>query len=299
MINNLIFTIENGLAITRFMYDHAIIINVLTSFENQNIINMYVEEQKKYSDLLLKYIQISNHKITKDYVNSDILVTKYTELLETKTCSLSRIKIDSKITEESLKITSGSIKTLSPEIINNIKNLNIDLLSMLNVSIKKYEQLKIQIVDSKMLLFFDKKIIDHFIIETKSFIYTMDFLSNGIEFTPTYVYCLQYNLNKFEEEHLIFLKEMLEPINPIYIEHTDSTTENIKRIMTALDNTINPKSIDELSKISLKATKDFINWDSELVAYLVHKKYYSTIIEILHDHILREANYTYYLLKII
>lgn len=299
MYNPLIFSLENALSFARFMYDHAIVLNSLTPFEYKDIINKYVNEQKEYGDILLQYITISNQKITKEYIESEILVTKYTKLLEKKTCALSRIEYDPNISNESTKLMPGNVKSVSPEIKKNIQNLNKKLLLMLNNSIEIYALIKKLIDEKKIFLFFDIKIIDHFIIETKSFIYTMDFFVSETDFTPTYVYCLQYNLNKFEEEHLIFLKEMLEQINPIYIEHTDSTTENIKRIMTALDNTINPKSIDELSKISLKATKDFINWDSELVASLVHKNYYSAIIEILHDHILREANYTYYLLKII
>lgn len=298
MINNLIFSIENTLTISRLMYDHAIVINAMTSFKNQEIINIFKKEQDEYGSFLLNYLIVSNQKITKEYINNEILVTKYTKPLEIKTSELSRIELDEKVTDKSHKLLPGDIKNISPDIKKNIKLLNEKLLIMLNNSVKKYTLLKKQIEEKLIVFYFDVKIINHFITETNSFIYTMDFLVKEMEFTPTYIYCMEYYLNSFEEEHLVILRNMMEPINPMYITHSDNTIEKTKKIIKTLNNNINPKSLTELNKLTLNAVNDFISWESELVASLVYKNYYNTIVIILYDHILREANYTKYLLKI-
>lgn len=297
MFNYLIFSIENGLTISRFMYDHAIILNALLSFKDQNYINILIKEQNDYNDILLKYIKLSNQNITSEYIESNIIVTKHTNLSEIKTSALSRIKINENLTSECTKIMPGNLSNIIPEFNNSIQEINQLLFIMLNNSLKKYYLIKKSIGEKKIALFFSEKYIDHLIKETESYIYTINFFVSKINFTPTYVYCTQYNINFLMKEDLNFIKIMLEKDKVIYNLYANNTTNYIYEIMSTLNNEINPKSIDILNKKSLETAKYFKNWNTQLVSSLVNENYYTTTITLLYDHILREVNYYHYLLK--
>ncbi|MDD2410038.1 MAG: DUF2935 domain-containing protein [Bacilli bacterium] len=297
MFNYLIFSIENGLTISRFMYDHAIILNALMSFKNQDFINLLIKEQKDYNDILLKYIKLSNQNISNEYIESNIIITEHTKLLEIKTSALSRIEIDENITNECNKIIPKNLSNVTPEFEKSIQELNQLLFKLLNNSLKKYNLIKKSIDEKEVTLFFNEEYIKHLIKETESYIYTMDFFVNEIKFTPSYIYCTQYNINVLMKEDLNFIKIMLEQDNIIYNLYAKNTMNYIYEIMASLNNEINPKSIDIINKKSLETTKYFINWSSELVSSLVDENYYTTIITLLYDHILREVNYNHYLLK--
>ncbi|MDD4406986.1 MAG: DUF2935 domain-containing protein [Bacilli bacterium] len=297
MFNYLIFSIENGLTISRFMYDHAIILNALMSFKNQDFINLLIKEQKDYNNILLKYIKLSNQNISNEYIESNIIITEHTKLLEIKTSALSRIEIDENITNECNKIIPKNLSNVTPEFEKSIQELNQLLFKLLNNSLKKYNLIKKSIDEKEVTLFFNEEYIKHLIKETESYIYTMDFFVNEIKFTPSYIYCTQYNINVLMKEDLNFIKIMLEQDNIIYNLYAKNTMNYIYEIMASLNNEINPKSIDIINKKSLETTKYFINWSSELVSSLVDENYYTTIITLLYDHILREVNYNHYLLK--
>lgn len=287
------YYLEMGISIARFMFDHAICLNAILPSDRKEIIAMFEEEQKIYGELVINFLD--NNILSKDYQESNILATSYTERLEYKTSTLFNIEINNNVTKKSIKNNSNISKEIN--IINNIEILNKNLLMMLNFSLSKYYKLKQMIEDNEVIMFFNINIVNHFIEEVRSFIYTMEFVTKKLKLTPTYLYSLEYNINNFSYTHLKIIKQMANQINPLFIVHCDETAQGYKKMCELFNNKITPETIEKLKNNTLLETKKYLNWYDEFTSSLVYKNYYNTFISLFFDHVLRETNYYYYILN--
>ena len=85
------YVLENNLAIASFMFDHAILLLALLSYDETALRQIYTVEQKKYRQILLETISYSYNKISQKFVDSEILLTNFRNLLTEKTCKLFKI----------------------------------------------------------------------------------------------------------------------------------------------------------------------------------------------------------------
>ena len=301
MINYISFAIENSLVITRLMYDHVIFLKVIIYYagsnNNDNYEKHFDEVQDMYKDLLLDFLTLANGSVSAKFLREHILITEYTDILEKKTCLLSRKKTDPKINELSLSLKpKKSNKEYTKYEKETLKTLLKKLELILKKSIEKYELLNYEIDENIMEMFFDPNFINHFIDETKLFLYTLDFFVKQIKFTPSFVFCLNFEVAKILNEHSKYVYQMNNPVSDVFNEPIKKSSTESHDIMMESGTTMSPSSSKQISHECIDCTTDFIKWNEELLKRLVHMGYYQVIIPLLYDHILREANYFNYLL---
>lgn len=302
MLDYISFAIENSLVITRLMYNHVIFLKVIIYYSgnnnNDNYSEHFDEVQDMYKDLLLDFLTLANGNVSAKFIRQHILITEYTDILEKKTCLLSRINTDSKINELSHSLKS---KTSNKEYNDyekaTLKTLLTKLDLILNKSIEKYELLNYEINQNNMEMFFDPNFINHFIDETKLFKYTLDFFVKQIKFTPSFVFCLNFEVAKMLNEHSKYVYQMNNPVSDVYNEPIKKSSTQSHDIMMESGAGMTPTSSKQISHECKDCTTDFIHWNEDLVKGIVHLGYYQVIIPLLYDHILREANYFNYLLE--
>ena len=184
------YVLENNLAIASFMFDHAILLLALLSYDETALRQIYTVEQKKYRQILLETISYSYNKISQKFVDSEILLTNFRNLLTEKTCKLFKIDeyFDTYLDLKKLiDNTTGTRENFTEEEYLAVQKINNNLIKELNKSMDNLNDLadKVKIGNT---LFFSEGLVTHFTEETKIFLYTLDFFQRRMSFTPTYIY---------------------------------------------------------------------------------------------------------------
>ncbi len=291
--------LENNLVVSRLVLDHAIILLSFVLFNDNELQNLIEDEQKKYADLLLLVISQSYDKVSRKFLEGNILLTEYTVLMEQKSCRLYKVKEEKEV---NLKCLDLIINSKEPYDYNfqdheKIKKINYQLLEQLKNSKIILERLQKNIDEEISILYFSSNYIEHLINETEIFIYTIDFLNRMMTFTPTYVYKCEYYYNVFMKEHAEYLENMVSPININNPELFQYYVTDFQKIIDVFDNEISPNVISGINKRTKKASTNFIDYNLTILKNIVHSKYYASSIPLLNDHILRESNYMNYQLE--
>ncbi len=298
MIDFISFAIENSLAITRLMYDHVLFLNIIIRFVKNKNIEEFNEEQEEYKMLLLELLTFADKKVTAKFIRESILITDYTDLLESKTDIMSKLTIDPDINKLSLNINAKpSNYAFTNEDKEKLKMYMIRLIEMLKKSLKRYYKLKDEHDLKELEMFFDGNLISHFIHECKLFIYTIDFFNKQIKFTPSYVYCLNFEIAQLSYDHCNYIYQMNNPVSDIYNKSIDESLIGYHNMLIEEQIPMSPQSIKILNEQCQACTSNFIKWNNEMLKSIIHDSYYNLIIPLLYDHILREANYFNYLLE--
>ena len=301
MTNYISYVLENNLAISKFALDHAIILLALISYNDDEIRDIYEKEQLIYEKILMSTINFSYNRISMKFIESNILITDYTNLMERKTCELFKIKENTNIncSCQDLIINSKNSENLfaAAEYLE-VKKLNNILLEQLKASFSSLNQLHKKISAGIVTLFFAESFIEHLISETEIYIYTLDFLKRQMTFTPTYTYKCKYYFNVFLKQHATYLKNMIFPINFKFYDEVDAYINDFQEIADEFDDNVSPKIMHHLNNQTKETTERFINYNTQLIQNMLYNKFYASAIPLLSDHILRESNYVTYQLDI-
>ncbi len=295
------YVLENSLAISTFMFDHAILLSALISYNDEEIRKTYEKEQRIYSQILLNTISYSYNKITEKFIESEILITNYTDLMTSKTCKLYKVNeyLDNYTSIHNFIKNTKSVKDFfTPEEYLEVKKINTNLLNQLNNSLISLKLLHKKINDESITLFFSESFIVHLIEETQIYIYTLDFFDRQMAFTPTYIYKCKYYFNIFLKEHAKYLKNMLFPVDFKYCDEANLYINNFEKIADEFTDEITPQTMRQLNNQTKETTEKFISYNVRLIQNIIHNKYYAAAIPLLNEHILRESNYVTYQLDI-
>lgn len=296
-MNYLPYILENNLAISRFMLDHAIILLSIIPFSNKELRIIYKEEKILYEQILLETISYSYNNITKKFITSEILITNYTILMENKTCELYKIKENKDINISCLNLILNSKKiknNYSINLKNEVDRLNGFLLISLKKSLESLNLLHSNLIDGNMTIFLNLNFIKHLIDEVEIYIYTLNFFERKLSFTPTFVYTCNYYFTVFLEEHTYIIKNMMFPVNGSHIKNLECCEKEFKQMVKDFNDDISPGIMHNLNKDTKDVNDEFTIYNVDLIQSVLHNNFYTASIPLLNDHILRESNYLNY-----
>ena len=149
------YVLENNLAIASFMFDHAILLLALCHDETA-LRQIYTVEQKKYRQILLETISYSYNKISQKFVDSEILLTNFRNLLTEKTCKLFKIDeyFDTYLDLKKLiDNTTGTRENFTEEEYLAVQKINNNLIKELNKSMDNLNDLADKVKIGNTLFF--------------------------------------------------------------------------------------------------------------------------------------------------
>ncbi len=297
MTDYIIYSIENILTISKIMFDHSILLIAMISYENDNVIRLFENEKEKYERFLDEFLDFSNMKVTKNFIESEIFNTPYTIILEEKTCNIFKIKRDPNFTLKCQNLQWGILTYLNNELITIVKNFNNTILSLVRESLKILNNIREKYDIDELTLYFDTDFLTHLIEETKLFIYTLEYIGKSLNFTPSYIYYCEYYFNIFLKEHSQYLENMFVQAQPRYIIELPRFVNESNELLKEFDKEMNPSNMNNINIQTINKANNFASYSHELIISICHTKYYMTIVPLLYDHILREANYIVYQLN--
>lgn len=262
------------------------IISFLTNKE-QNFKDLLLEDIKKYQELFKRIIPFSNNKVSKEFLNSDILYTSYTRDLELDTIKYFDIGLDPSITLECLNLIPGNIDLLD---LKEVDKYMEELLHLLDKSTNTLNNISTYIKENNMFLTIYPLVVDHIINENKLLKDTLERLLKKEGTDPTYVYTLEYYYTNFLKEHSLLIRNLINPVKNKEVEMSNKYYNLYNSLLTSFNNEVSPYSIDGIYNKCINITNSFKSFLNETINMTINNHSNFMIVPIILDHLLREAN---------
>lgn len=279
-------SIELHLFFGRIMKEHSLFLEAGFPIKNKALIDEAEWYKKQFEGLLLNIASKANGLVNSNILSSGELFTEYTLNAEKITENLSGININRTITELENNLQSRSnyiVETITSEEIQKINNYALNLVSGL---IHFKERLLADIGTCKLFTTNYPMLIEHILREAKLYrAYIMeleknhDIVSESLRNTEVF-------WNQIMMEHALFIRGLLDPAEESLINTADNFAKEYKELLVASSN-----KMENLTDMSLKETLKYKEFKAAGTKGLVECKIKSTILPLLADHVLREANH--------
>jgi hypothetical protein len=280
------------------MKEHMFFIEAAFTPQNFGMLEQASHLKERASNLLSKVVSIANNNVSADSVNSSDFVTKYTLNAENATAYYTKLPFDTNITQREYELTP-IITQFSNVTINDITILNNEAHQIVSDIISFKTSLLDQILKCSIFTMNYPLLIDHILREAKYYLKKIEDLQNINQMMSSQDLIKEEIFwNRIMAEHSKFIRGLLDPTEEQLFDKTNMFAnefdELTKEAIRANDNMyeligVTNKSIDEVIKI-----RDF---KEQGTIGLLDCKIKSIILPLLADHVLREANHYFKLLK--
>lgn len=292
-------SLELNLFFLRIMKEHSIFLQA--SFAPKNI--EYIQESEifknEFTALLAEAISLSNGIINADILDSGEIVTNFTAQAERATQYFTGISIDSNITSAELLLKGSKQKNNSSLLVNCVYSLNCRVIMAADMIAAFKAKLLNEVTTCKLFTQNFPLLIDHILREAIFFRNLLIRLQNGIEVDLNKEIIEQESFwNRIMAEHSKFIRGLLDPSEDALFDTANNfgkEFDTLTKEALELNNEIS--SIGSVTKDSLDATKEIIDFNTQGTKGILQCKVKSIILPLLADHVLRESNHYLRLLK--
>ncbi|MGN1379711.1 MAG: DUF2935 domain-containing protein [Bacilli bacterium] len=284
-------SLELHLFFDRIMKEHSLFLSSSFTEKDNELKKIANNFQKTFSNILERIITLSDGNISADLLNSNEIVTKYTKDAENKTRNLTKIDINTNITEKEEKLRSGEV-IVNEQLMNNISLINRQTLPVIQKLIEFKTDILNKILSCKMYTTNYPLLITHIKNEAKMYYNLLTRIEEKAPFTNNYIYEQEIFWNNIMMEHALFIRGLLDPSENELVLTADSYA---KKYQSILKNYI--KNPIDLTIASLKETINFREFKIAGEEGILSCKIKSVIIPLLADHVVREANHFIRILK--
>ena len=268
---------------TKITYEHEMFIISFLTNKEQHLKDILKKDINKYQTLLKELLSISNNKISKNFIDSNLLTTPYTKNLELITQKYFDIGIDINITKLCLELSPGEDYINEKDIIAYTKRL----LNLINNSQNILKNIQEKQKEKELFLTIYNLTIPHIIEENNILKETLERIINNELPDPTFLYKLEYYYVKFLKEHAFLIKQILD------IKEENISKEILDKysnLLNKFNNDISPYTINQIHIDCKNITKDFIDTIEQINKDIEINQKEIIVIPLIMDHFLRENN---------
>lgn len=284
-------SLELHLFFDRIMKEHSLFLEASFMEKDNDLKRIANNFQRVFSDILESIVPLANGNISREFIESNEMVTKNTLESENKTSDLSGIRINTNITMQEERLQSGNINN-NMQLINNISSINRKTIPAIRELINFKNEVLNKVLSCKLYTTNYPLLISHIMNEAKMYHDLLNRIESRQPFTRNYIYEQEIFWNNIMMEHAEFIRGLLDPSEDKLILTADKFAEEYKAIITSYNN--NPEL---LHRASLKETSDFREFKVAGEEGILNCKIKSIIIPLLADHVVREANHFLRILK--
>lgn len=278
-------SLELHLFFDRIMKEHSLFLEASFMEKDHELKRIANNFQRVFSDILENVISLSDGNISKEFIESNEMITKNTLNAENKTSDLSGIRINTNITTQEERLRSGNINS-NMQLINSISSINRKTLPAIRELVNFKEEVLNKVLSCKLYTTNYPLLISHIMNEAKMYHDLLNRVESRQPFTRNYIYEQEIFWNNIMMEHAEFIRGLLDSNEDKLILTADKFAEEYKAIITNYNN--NPEL---LYKSSLKETTNFRDFKVAGEEGILNCKIKSIIIPLLADHVVREANH--------
>ena len=295
MSNYVRLSLELHLFFARIMKEHAIFLQAGFMPKNTEYIQEVMLYKRKFEKLLSDAVELSNCIISNNVLDSGEIVTNFTYGAERKTEELTGIKIDSNITLKELNLNSNYYYEM-PEIHECVCYLNDTTITLLNGLINFKERLLNDVLRCRVFTANYPLLIEHIIREAKLYRLYVIMLQRGENINCQDMKEVELFWNQIMMEHALFIRGLFDPTENELIITADNFAKDYQNLINEAKN-MTDKTIQSITDKTIAETQKYIEFKTAGTEGIRNCEIRSIILPLLADHVLREANHYFRILK--
>lgn len=274
-------------------------LNIELSFfkNNESYIQIANSFRKRYQLFNEMTLNLANGKIPQEIINSDSFVTNYTLDLEEITQELFNVDINTDITVKEMNLTGGDNFLVTSDLLGKISGLNTNILALTRNFIDYCKYLRQEMLNTKIFSYSYPLIITFIIDDATLYLRDMERIQQRISSEPIFI----VNYGTFFTTNMIricqFIIGLSDPNQTSIITNADNYRKifinQLNKYKEALPN---PENQIKINQETVGYLKNFGNFLSSLIQYLLNQNLYFIVEPIFFDNMLTEVNYFIYIL---
>lgn len=233
--------------------------------------------------------------VSEKVLASGEIVTKFTYGAERKTEELTGITIDSNITLQELKLINNNYYRMQ-DITQYVCYLNDTAITLLDGLINLKERILRDVLHCRVFTANYPLLIEHIIREAKLYRQYVAMLQKGEDINCQNMRQVELFWNQIMMEHALFIRGLLDPTENDLITTADSFAKDYQKLIEEAKN-MTEETIKSITDKTIAETKKYIEFKTSGTEGIKECEIRSIILPLLADHVLREANHYFRILK--
>jgi hypothetical protein len=288
-------SLETNLFFGRIMKEHMIFMEASLPAINNDLISEADQLKRSFEELLEENIALSNGIISKEVLNSNEIVTKYTLDVEKITENLAGISINKEITLKELNLSSEPDYNCHPNLDNLVFDLNQRTINIVKEIIEFKERVILELSNCKIFIHLYPTLIHHVLKEAEAYLNILTILQRNMK-PENNILEQELFWDDIMREHALFIRGFLDPSEEDLFNTADKFAKIFEELIE-ITKKANKKDIPRITEETLMATMGIQKFKTAGTEGLIDCKIKSIIIPLLGDHVLREANHYIRLLE--
>ena len=289
-------SLELHLFFARIMKEHSLFLQAGFMPKNTEYIQEAMLYKRQFEKLLADTVSLSNCMVRENVLNSGEIVTKFTYGAERKTEELTGITIDSNITLQELRLMPESSFYGMADLTQYICYLNETAITLLDGLINLKERLLRDVLCCKVFTANYPLLIEHILREARLYRQYVVMLQNGEDINSQDMKQVELFWNQIMMEHALFIRGLLDPTENDLITTADDFAKQYQQLIEEAKN-MTDATIRSVTDKTIEETKKYIDFKTAGTEGIKECEIRSIILPLLADHVLREANHYFRILK--
>jgi len=289
-------SLELHLFAARITKEHALFLQASLPPKNTEYIQEVILYRRQFEKLLADVVNLSNCMISDKILNSGEIVTKFTYGAERKTEEFTGIQIDSNITLQELNLMGNNNFYGMKDISQYVFYLNETAISLLDGLINLKETLLRDVLSCRVFTTNYPLLLEHILREAKLYRQNVIMLQNGQDMDSKDMKQEELFWDQIMMEHALFIRGLLDPTENDLISTADDFAKQYQHLIEEAKN-MTDETIKSITDKTIEETKKFIDFKTAGAEEIKECKIRSIILPLLADHVLREANHYFRILK--
>lgn len=252
------------------------------------------ELSKKCEGFLGEIVKLADNNIIDFFIESEIIVTKYTLDCELLTEKLFGIDIDTNLTEKELALKTGNVNPTS-EMLLNMEKINTEALNLSQEFLEFANNLYEKTTNQESFTYYYNSLNIYMIEEIKTYVSALERLEQKTTTSPSYVIENEYWFNSFLLGIASYLRGEIDPIYVDTFKIANDFVQEYKNILDEYDNmTITIENQKNMTLNSLELARRFKKFLEDCINKLLKKELYFISAPITKDNALSAVNYFIY-----
>lgn len=293
-------SLETHLFFGRIMKEHALFLQAAfpageTEYRKKS--NWYRDE---FERLLSQTVRLADGMVGEDVLCSGEIFTEFTVMAEQQTERLTKIPIDSRITQAEKRLRAGCEKCMDNRMADRmtwqVRQLNQRALQLLSGLILFKKQILREVTTCRLYTANYPLLIEHIIREAELYQQIMTMLEGNRCISRENLAETERFWNQIMMEHALFIRGLLDPTECELVETADTFAGDYCRLLEEAKQQ-DCRAVNEMTGRTLETTERFRDFKSAGAKGITGCEIRSIILPLLADHVLREANHYLRILK--
>lgn len=297
--------------ITQSLIDHLFYLRTLREFclnielafykNNQNIIEIAEGLGKRYEELSIEAISLSNERIPNQILKNSYFITDYTLNTELLTEKLFGVDINTNLTIEQSNLVGfddiNEIK-VTDELLTKIDILNNNAIELTKNFIDFCRYLRQEMVTNELFSYSYPLIYTYMIEEAGLYAGDLERIQNKNNADPTFIINFEYYFSNSMMRAAQFIIGLSDPDQTSIITNADNYRKAFSNLMKRYQQSSNsPDAQKILNEEAIDLVQSFRNFLSKIIEGILDNTNYFIVEPVFFDNLLTEANYFLYLLQ--